>query len=103
MAAHQSNVSPTSSPAHATGIGTSTTCCVFEPVRCVRAATGVKNNRSLLDDNTAQTLGGVQIAQMKVNGMKGQMIVDAVVKNSSTFANKTEFAQEKYVRKKQKK
>jgi tRNA (adenine-N(1)-)-methyltransferase non-catalytic subunit len=40
---------------------------------------------------------------MKEDGVVGQDIVDAVVKNSSTFAVKTEYAQEKYVRKKQKK
>ena len=40
---------------------------------------------------------------MKLDGRGGRAIVDAVVKNSSTFADKTEYAKEKYVRKKQKK
>lgn len=40
---------------------------------------------------------------MKLEGRGGRAIVDAVVKNSATYADKTEYAKEKYVRKKQKK
>eukprot|EP01046_Picozoa_sp_COSAG06_P026056 COSAG06_NODE_2221_length_7313_cov_6.831577_9_plen_76_part_00 len=40
---------------------------------------------------------------MKLDGRGGRAIVDAVVKNSSTYAEKTEYAKEKYIRKKQKK
>ncbi len=40
---------------------------------------------------------------MKADGRGGRAIVDAVVKNSATYAEKTEYAKEKYVRKKQKK
>ena len=57
----------------------------------------------MVDDNTAQTLDGGKISQMKASGVAGQSIVDAVVQNSATFQSKTEYAQEKYLRKKQKK
>ena len=66
------------------------------------AASG-KNNIGLIDDNTAQTLGAGKIAQMKGAGVEGHIIVDALAKHSTTFTAKTEFAQEKYLRKKQKK
>ena len=67
-----------------------------------RAATGA-NNSKLVDDNTAQQLRHEEIEKMKLEGRGGRAIVDAVVKNSATYADKTEYAKEKYVRKKQKK
>lgn len=66
-------------------------------------AAGGTNNSTLVDDNTAQQLKHEEIEQMKLDGRGGRAIVDAVVKNSATYANKTEYAKEKYVRKKQKK
>lgn len=66
------------------------------------AASGTNNSR-LVDDNTAQQLKHEEIEQMKLDGRGGRAIVDAVVKNSATYADKTEYAKEKYVRKKQKK
>ena len=69
----------------------------------LRAASGANNNSKLVDDNTAQQLRHEEIEQMKLDGRGGRAIVDAVVKNSATFAAKTEYAKEKYVRKKQKK
>jgi hypothetical protein len=70
-------------------------------LRCC-AASGT-NNSKLVDDNTAQQLKHEEIEQMKLDGRGGRAIVDAVVKNSSTYAEKTEYAKEKYIRKKQKK
>eukprot|EP01043_Picozoa_sp_COSAG02_P003737 COSAG02_NODE_93_length_37477_cov_78.101129_22_plen_113_part_00 len=69
----------------------------------LRAASGTNNNSKLVDDNTAQQLRHEEIEKMKADGRGGRAIVDAVVKNSITYAEKTEYAKEKYVRKKQKK
>ena len=56
-----------------------------------------RDNRSLHDDNTAQKLGQSAINGMKLNKkLSGQDIVDALVKNSSTYQTKTAFSQEKY-------
>ena len=65
-------------------------------------ATGT-NNSELVDNNTAQMLKHEEIEQMKQDGVGGKEIVDAVVKNSATYEKKTEYAKEKYVRKKQRK
>ncbi|KAJ6845135.1 tRNA (adenine(58)-N(1))-methyltransferase non-catalytic subunit trm6 [Iris pallida] len=62
-----------------------------------------KDNRALLDNNTAQTLSSEDIDEMRREGATGDEIVDALIANSSTFGNKTVFSQEKYKLKKQKK
>lgn len=63
----------------------------------------VRDNRQLVDNNTAQGLSAEEIEVMKRQGAKGDEIIKALVANSTTFASKTEFSQEKYMRKKQKK
>ena len=56
-----------------------------------------RDNRSLVDDNTAQRLDQSVINGMKQNKtLSGKDIVDALVKNSSTYQSKTVFSQEKY-------
>ncbi|KAE8769554.1 putative tRNA (guanine-N(1)-)-methyltransferase,putative [Hordeum vulgare] len=62
-----------------------------------------RDNRSLVDNNTAQTLSNEDIEAMKREGASGDAIVEALIANSSTFGNKTVFSQEKYKLKKQKK
>ncbi|KAJ4965591.1 hypothetical protein NE237_017440 [Protea cynaroides] len=62
-----------------------------------------KDNRSLVDDNTAQSLSGEDIEAMRSQGATGDQIVEALIANSSTFEKKTLFSQEKYRIKKQKK
>lgn len=61
------------------------------------------DNRELGDTNTAQTLNQDDIKQMKMDGKGGKDIIDALIENSASFAAKTVFSQEKYIRKKQKK
>eukprot|EP01048_Picozoa_sp_COSAG05_P023825 COSAG05_NODE_5323_length_1207_cov_1.425993_2_plen_262_part_01 len=57
----------------------------------LRAASGANNNNSkLVDDNTAQQLRHEEIEKMKLDGRGGRAIVDAVVKNSATYADKTD-------------
>ena len=62
-----------------------------------------RDNRDLVDTHGAnQTLTAGDIATLRVEvGMSG--IVDALVKNSATFGDKTKFSQEKYIKKKRQK
>ncbi|KAL0928335.1 hypothetical protein M5K25_000210 [Dendrobium thyrsiflorum] len=63
----------------------------------------MKDNRSLFDNNTAQSLSSEDIDAMKREGATGDEIVEALIANSSTFEKKTTLSQEKYKVKKQKK
>ncbi|KAK3033235.1 hypothetical protein RJ639_033115 [Escallonia herrerae] len=62
-----------------------------------------KDNRALVDNNTAQSLTGEDIDAMRRQGATGDDIVEALIANSATFEKKTSFSQEKYRLKKQKK
>ncbi|KAL4180033.1 hypothetical protein AMTRI_Chr13g90120 [Amborella trichopoda] len=62
-----------------------------------------KDNRALVDSNTAQTLSGDDIDVMRREGATGEQIIEALIANSSTFQTKTAFSQEKYILRKQKK
>ncbi|KAI3799939.1 hypothetical protein L1987_35245 [Smallanthus sonchifolius] len=62
-----------------------------------------RDNRALVDNNTAQTLTGEDIEGLRRQGASGNEIVEALIANSVTFENKTSFSQEKYRLKKQKK
>ncbi|GFZ10374.1 eukaryotic initiation factor 3 gamma subunit family protein [Actinidia rufa] len=62
-----------------------------------------KDNRALVDNNTAQNLTGEDIDAMRRQGATGDEIVQALIANSATFEKKTSFSQEKYRLKKQKK
>ena len=70
----------------------------------VEDAVADRDNRNLVDTNTAQGLEHEKITDMKRDvGVTGHDIVDALVKNSKTFGDKTVYSQEKYRRKKEKK
>ncbi|KAI5678346.1 hypothetical protein M9H77_09296 [Catharanthus roseus] len=62
-----------------------------------------KDNRELVDNNTAQNLSGEDIDELRRKGASGGEIIEALIRNSSTFEKKTSFSQEKYLLKKQKK
>ena len=62
-----------------------------------------KNNARLVDDGRAQKLSHEDIEELKEKGVTGEALVEKIVENSATFEAKTEFSQEKYKRKKQKK
>uniref|UniRef100_A0A4W5JXL3 tRNA (adenine(58)-N(1))-methyltransferase non-catalytic subunit TRM6 n=1 Tax=Hucho hucho TaxID=62062 RepID=A0A4W5JXL3_9TELE len=61
------------------------------------------DNRNILDDGKSQKLTRDDIETLKEQGLKGQEIVQQLIENSTTFRDKTEFAQEKYIKKKKKK
>ncbi|QDZ18556.1 non-catalytic subunit Trm6 of tRNA (Adenine(58)-N(1))-methyltransferase [Chloropicon primus] len=62
-----------------------------------------RNNANLVDDGTAQKLSHEEIEKLKSEGISGGDLIEKLVENSATFEGKTEFSQEKYKRKKQKK
>ncbi|KAI3364424.1 hypothetical protein L3Q82_011216 [Scortum barcoo] len=61
------------------------------------------DNRNIVDDGKSQKLTREDIEALKGQGRKGQEIVQQLVENSSTFKDKTEYAQDKYIKKKKKK
>lgn len=63
----------------------------------------VNDNRNIVDNNQSQALDPIQIQQMIEEGAHGSHIVDKLIENSSSFAQKTDFSKAKYVARKQKK
>ncbi|XP_029903141.1 tRNA (adenine(58)-N(1))-methyltransferase non-catalytic subunit TRM6 [Myripristis murdjan] len=61
------------------------------------------DNRNIVDDGKSQKLTREDIETLKEQGLKGQEIIQQLIENSTTFRDKTEFAQEKYIKKKKKK
>lgn len=61
------------------------------------------DNRSITDDGTSQKLSKEAIEDLREAGKSSKEIVGCLIKNSSSFAFKTEYAQEKYIKKKEKK
>ncbi|XP_062981377.1 tRNA (adenine(58)-N(1))-methyltransferase non-catalytic subunit TRM6 [Elgaria multicarinata webbii] len=61
------------------------------------------DNRNIVDDGKSQKLTHDDIKALKDKGTKGQEIVQQLIENSTTFRDKTEFAQDKYIKKKKKK
>ncbi|KAL8611138.1 hypothetical protein ACOMHN_064428 [Nucella lapillus] len=62
-----------------------------------------KDNRDLVASGENQKLTQEEIMKMKEEGLSGQDIVGKLVAQSETFKTKTEFSQEKYIKKKKKK
>lgn len=61
-----------------------------------------ESNRHLAQDNSAQALSPAEVSELK-GRCSGEEVVEALASNSATFATKTKFAQEKYLKKKQQK
>ncbi|KAM6915244.1 tRNA (adenine(58)-N(1))-methyltransferase non-catalytic subunit TRM6 [Xenentodon cancila] len=61
------------------------------------------DNRWINDDGNSQKMTKDDIEILKVQGLKSQDIIEQLIDSSSTFANKTEYSQEKYIKKKKKK
>uniref|UniRef100_A0A3Q3JYK7 tRNA (adenine(58)-N(1))-methyltransferase non-catalytic subunit TRM6 n=1 Tax=Monopterus albus TaxID=43700 RepID=A0A3Q3JYK7_MONAL len=61
------------------------------------------DNRNIVDDGKSQKLTRDHIEMFKKQGLKGQQIIQELIENSSTFRDKTEYAQDKYIKKKKKK
>ncbi|XP_068609798.1 tRNA (adenine(58)-N(1))-methyltransferase non-catalytic subunit TRM6 [Brachionichthys hirsutus] len=61
------------------------------------------DNRNIVDDGKSQKLTRDDIETFKERGLKGQEIIQQLIDNSSTFKDKTGYAQDKYIKKKKKK
>lgn len=61
------------------------------------------NNSFYNDTNTAQKLSNQDIKKLKDDGISGKHIIQNLIENSSTFASKNEFAQLKWIKKKENK
>uniref|UniRef100_A0A671U159 tRNA (adenine(58)-N(1))-methyltransferase non-catalytic subunit TRM6 n=1 Tax=Sparus aurata TaxID=8175 RepID=A0A671U159_SPAAU len=61
------------------------------------------DNRNIVDDGKSQKLTRDDIEDLKEKGLEGQEIIQHLIDNSSTFKDKTEYAQDKYIKKKKKK
>ncbi|KAM3966572.1 tRNA methyltransferase 6 non-catalytic subunit [Aphomia sociella] len=65
--------------------------------------TSGNDNRNIVDDGRSQKLTAAEIEVLKVDAAKASDIVETLITNSSTFHNKTEYSQHKYLKKKEKK
>ncbi|XP_012535640.1 tRNA (adenine(58)-N(1))-methyltransferase non-catalytic subunit TRM6 [Monomorium pharaonis] len=61
------------------------------------------DNRSIMDDGTSQRLSKDEIQQLQEAGKTGKEIIGSLIENSKSFAAKTEYSQEKYIKKKERK
>lgn len=62
-----------------------------------------KDNRNITDDGASQKMTKEDILRLRDEDLNSSVIVEQLVTNSRTFASKTEFSQEKYLRKKERK
>lgn len=58
------------------------------------------NNSYYTDTNTAQKLSNEDIKRLKEQGLSGKDIIQNLIDHSDTFASKNEYAQEKWLKKK---
>ncbi|XP_076652875.1 tRNA methyltransferase 6 non-catalytic subunit [Halictus rubicundus] len=61
------------------------------------------DNRSINDDGTSQKLSKEEITQLQEAGKSGKEIVGSLIENNKSFSDKTEYSQEKYLKKKERK
>lgn len=62
-----------------------------------------RDNRHLVDTNTSQALDQKELFELRNSGTEGSKIVEKIIENSSTFAQKTDYSRAKYVVRKQQK
>jgi tRNA (adenine-N(1)-)-methyltransferase non-catalytic subunit len=69
--------------------------------------TNSKDNRELVDMNqltkgreNSQKLGASEIEELRKRGVDGKGVMKSLIENSSTFKQKTDFSQEKWVKRK---
>lgn len=69
---------------------------------CAGAESFVGDNSQYFDDNTAQRLKTEDIHQLREQGASGHDIIRSLIQNSDTWENKSQFAREKWLARKQK-
>ncbi|XP_043472640.1 tRNA (adenine(58)-N(1))-methyltransferase non-catalytic subunit TRM6 [Leptopilina heterotoma] len=75
---------------------------MLEKLRFDSLKSGV-DNRLINDNGTSQQLSKQKILDLRKAGKSGKEIVQTLIENSTSFSTKTEYSQEKYIRKKGKK
>ena len=60
----------------------------------------VTDNRNLHDNSDNQKISRDDIIEMREQGVSGENIIDKLIEHSATFKDKTDFAQQKYIKKK---
>lgn len=76
--------------------------CVSLSMPMKDVASGV-DNRNLHDDSSSQRLSSDSILELREQGISPKEIMNQLLEHSTTFQNKTEYSQEKYLKKKEKK
>ncbi|XP_076684262.1 tRNA methyltransferase 6 non-catalytic subunit [Andrena cerasifolii] len=61
------------------------------------------DNRSIIDDGTSQKLSKDEILLLQESGKTGKEIVGSLIENNKSFLDRTEYSQEKYLKKKEQK
>jgi hypothetical protein len=61
------------------------------------------DNSGYVDTNTAQKLTDADIIKLREEGLSGEEIIKSLIENSETFAKKSDFAQAKWIKRKEKK
>ncbi|XP_030747478.1 tRNA (adenine(58)-N(1))-methyltransferase non-catalytic subunit TRM6 [Sitophilus oryzae] len=69
----------------------------------VNIETSGMDNRNIVSDESAQTLTKDDIDELQNSELNSNAIVEKLINNSKTFNMKTEYSQEKYIKKKEKK
>ncbi|KAK6641391.1 hypothetical protein RUM44_013102 [Polyplax serrata] len=69
----------------------------------IKDVTSGSDNREIFDDGSSQKLSTQEIINLRECGMSAHNIVSHLIENSKTFFNKTEYSQEKYLKKKEQK
>lgn len=76
-------------------------------MRNIREVLGIsssgEDNRNIKDDGDSQALKPEDIEQLRDECSESTKIIEKIVENSKTFHTKTEYSQEKYLKKKEKK
>lgn len=81
--------------------------CSELEMRNIREKLGIsssgEDNRNIVDDGGSQALKPEDIDKLRDELDESSKIIEKIVENSKTFHNKTEYSQEKYLKKKEKK
>ncbi|XP_073822604.1 tRNA methyltransferase 6 non-catalytic subunit [Musca autumnalis] len=81
--------------------------CTELEMRNIREVLGIsqsgEDNRNIKDDGDSQALKSEDIEQLRDECKESTKIIEKIVENSKTFHSKTEYSQEKYLKKKEKK
>ncbi|KYN44048.1 tRNA (adenine-N(1)-)-methyltransferase non-catalytic subunit TRM6 [Trachymyrmex septentrionalis] len=75
----------------------------IEPWNDLKGELSGCDNRSIMDDGTSQRLSKEEILQLQEAGKTGKEIISSLIENSKSFSAKTEYSQEKYIKKKKNK